>query len=146
MFEGKSVLVTGGTGMIGVPLVKKLLERGAFVVVASLDTEQKRKISGAYYYNGDLTQFHECAQVCRGKNYVFHLAGVKGSPKMCAEQPADFFVPLLQMNTNMMEAARTAGVKKYLFTRYGLNILKRHLRKDRSNLWGLILFNLFALS
>jgi len=49
-------------------------------------------------------------------DYVFNLVGVKGSPKMCKEQPADFMVPMLQFNTNMMEAARLAGVDWYLYT------------------------------
>jgi GDP-L-fucose synthase len=49
-------------------------------------------------------------------DYVFNLIGVKGSPKMCKEQPASFMVPMLQFNTNMMEAARRANVKWYLFT------------------------------
>jgi GDP-L-fucose synthase len=42
--------------------------------------------------------------------------GIKGSPKMCAEQPVDFMVPMLQFNTNMMEAAHRAKVKWYLYT------------------------------
>jgi GDP-L-fucose synthase len=49
-------------------------------------------------------------------DYVFNLVGIKGSPKMCAEQPADFMVPMLQFNTNMMEAARKSNVKWYLYT------------------------------
>ena len=49
-------------------------------------------------------------------DYVFHVAGIKGSPKMCAEQPADFMVPMLQFNTNMAEASRKAKVKWYLYT------------------------------
>ena len=35
---------------------------------------------------------------------------------MCLEQPADFMVPMLQFNTNMMEAARLADVQWYLYT------------------------------
>ena len=50
------------------------------------------------------------------KDIVFNLAGVKGSPKMCREQPADFFVPTISFSLNMMQAARKKGVKKYLFT------------------------------
>ena len=49
-------------------------------------------------------------------DYVFHLAGIKGSPAMTAEQPASFFVPTLQFSINMMEAARRQGIVKYLFT------------------------------
>jgi len=49
-------------------------------------------------------------------DYVFHLAGIKGSPAMTAKKPASFFVPTILFNTNMMEAARQAKVKWYLFT------------------------------
>ena len=35
---------------------------------------------------------------------------------MCKEQPADFFVPMMQFNTNMMEAAFRSGVEWYLYT------------------------------
>jgi GDP-L-fucose synthase len=35
---------------------------------------------------------------------------------MCAEQPVDFMVPMLQFNTNMMEAAHRANIKWYLYT------------------------------
>ena len=52
----------------------------------------------------------------RGKDVVFHLAGVKGSPKMTLERPASFFVPTMQFSLNMMEAARRANVGHYLFT------------------------------
>lgn len=35
---------------------------------------------------------------------------------MTTEKPASFFVPLLQMNTNILEAARFQGVKKLVYT------------------------------
>jgi len=115
MFENKKVLVTGGTGMIGRPLVDLLLQRGAQVYVVSLDepTDLSDKVQ---FVKADLTHFINCLGACEGMDYVFNLVGVKGSPKMCREQPADFMVPMLQFNTNMMEAARLCGVKWYLFT------------------------------
>ena len=119
MFEGKKILVTGGTGMIGIPLVKKLVERGGVAIkVASLDKDPKRRIKGVEYVTDvDLTSsIFNCMNLLHDIDYVFHLAGIKGSPKMCAEKPASFFVPLLQMNTNMMEAARRMKIKRYLYT------------------------------
>jgi len=115
MFEGQKVLVTGGTGMIGRPLVDLLVERGAQVYVVSLDTPQGLPES-VQFVKADLRYFDKCLEICEGMDYVFNLVGVKGSPKMCREQPADFMVPMLQFNTNMMEAARAQGVKWYLYT------------------------------
>ncbi len=115
MFENKKVLVTGGAGMVGRALVTKLLKQGAQVEIADLhkplDLEPKVKFT-----SGDLRYLNVCEEICQGKDYVFNIIGVKGSPKACAEQPADFMVPMLQFNTNMMEAARKANVKWYLYT------------------------------
>jgi GDP-L-fucose synthase len=57
-----------------------------------------------------------CQKIVKGMDYVFHLAGVKGSPVMTSQKPASFFVPIISFNTNMMEAARQAGVERYLYT------------------------------
>jgi GDP-L-fucose synthase len=115
MFKDQKVLITGGGGMIGRSLVKLLLDRGAKITIADL-TKPSDLQDGVDHVQVDLRFFDNCLDICKDKDYVFHLAGVKGSPKMCAEQPVDFMVPMLQFNTNMMEAAHQAGVKWYLFT------------------------------
>jgi len=115
MFSGKKILVTGGTGMIGRFLVEQLLDAGAQVRIASLD-DPSRANPKAEFCQENLMFLDNCLKVCDGMDYVFHLAGIKGSPKMCAEKPASFFVPTILFNTNMMEAARQANVERYLFT------------------------------
>ena len=115
MFKNQKVLVTGGGGMIGRSLVKFLLERGANITIADLTTPTDLP-QGVKFIKVDLRYFNQCEVICDGMDYVFNLVGIKGSPKMCAEQPADFMVPMLQFNTNMMEAARRANVKWYLYT------------------------------
>tara|TARA_Y100001972_G_C7547043_1_gene275102 strand:- start:5 stop:802 length:798 start_codon:yes stop_codon:yes gene_type:complete len=49
-------------------------------------------------------------------DYVFHVAGVKGSTKMSVTQPLDYFLPMIRFNTNMMEAAFRQNVEWYLYT------------------------------
>jgi len=115
MFKGKTVLVTGGTGLIGRPLVELLLEAGAKVRVVSLD-DPSRADPRAEFKRLDLMSFDNCLKACEGMEYVFSLVGIKGSPAMTAKKPASFFVPMLSFNTNMMEAARKAGAAGYLFT------------------------------
>ncbi|MEK6880563.1 MAG: NAD-dependent epimerase/dehydratase family protein, partial [Nanoarchaeota archaeon] len=107
--------MTGGTGMIGRQLVYLLLQEGALVRVASLD-DATWAVEGAEFIRADLTKFDNCLKVCNGMDYVFHLAGVKGSPKLTMKNPASFFVPTILFNTNMMEAARQSKVERYLFT------------------------------
>jgi GDP-L-fucose synthase len=114
-YKNKKVLVTGGTGMIGQELCKLLLDAEAILTVASLD-EPTRAPAGATFKKLDLRSFDNCLEVVEGNEIVFHLAGVKGSPKMTSERPASFFVPTLQFSLNMMEAARRNKVKNYLFT------------------------------
>ena len=114
-YTGKKVLVTGGTGLIGRPLVTRLVEAGAEVSVVSLD-DPSRAPDGCRFERADLRALSNCLRVCEGKEIVFHLAGVKGSPAMTAQKPASFFVPTITFSINMMEAARRMGVARYLFT------------------------------
>lgn len=114
-YKHKKVLVTGGTGLIGRPLVEMLVESGAKVVVVSLD-DPSRAPHGVKFIRADLRELSNCLDVCKGQDIVFHLAGIKGSPVMTQKQPASFFVPTITFNTNMMEAARRCRVEKFLYT------------------------------
>jgi GDP-L-fucose synthase len=114
-YKNKKVLVTGGTGLIGQPLVKMLVNAGADLTVVSLDDPSKSP-AGVKFVRCDLREFSECLKVCDGMQIVFQLAGVKGSPAMTSKKPASFFVPTLQFSINMMEAARRCGIERFLFT------------------------------
>jgi GDP-L-fucose synthase len=114
-FKNSKVLVTGGSGMIGRYLVDLLIKEGARVCIASLD-DKSRAHPQAEFAHVNLMKFENCLEVCKNMDFVFHVAGIKGSPAMATHKPASFFVPLITFNTNMMEAARQSGVKSYLFT------------------------------
>lgn len=121
-WKNKRVLVTGSEGLIGKELVIQLKECGA--VVFSVDK----------YMGHDLTQKEICESlfmdfnvdkkrgICvpngktRFTDVVFHLAGIKGNPKMTKERPVDFMGPMLQFDTNMILAAQKYGVKRFLYT------------------------------
>ncbi len=115
IYKGKEILVTGGTGLIGRPLVQKLIDLGANVHIASLD-DPSRAHPDAEFYQVNLTRFENCMKICKDMDYIFHLAGIKGSPAMTMKKPASFFTPTIMFNTNMLEAARQNNVERYLFT------------------------------
>jgi len=113
-FSGKKALVTGGTGLIGRQVVAMLADAGADVTIVSLD--KVNVDSRAKHILGDLTDFSFTKEVTEGMDFVFHMAGIKGSIEVTKSKPASFFVPLLMFNTNVLEAARLNGVKKLVYT------------------------------
>lgn len=98
------VVITGSEGMIGKELTQQLLRLGASVRQIDLKNGQ------------DLRDYENCVDYTMNADYVFHLMGVKGSPKMTNEKPADFFVPMVQCNTNLLEACRRNKIKGVLYT------------------------------
>jgi GDP-L-fucose synthase len=113
-FAGTNVLVTGGTGLIGRQVVGLLCDAGAKVKIVSLD-----KITvndNAEHIYGDLTNFEFCKDVTSGMDFVFHLAGIKGSMKVSKTRLASHFVPTLMFNLNVLEACRLNNVQKVVYT------------------------------
>lgn len=115
-FKGKKVLVAGGTGLIGTPLVKMLIEEeGASVRIVSLD-DKSRAHPEADFHNLDLTKFDNCLSACSGMDYVFNLLCLKGSPKFMKEKPATAFDTNTDLENNLIRATHRCGVKNYFLT------------------------------
>ena len=114
-YKNKKILITGGTGLIGIQLANLLVDCGAKVTVTSLEKnpELSKKCK---YIKTDLRIFKNCLKVTKNQDFVFHLAGIKGSPKLTMTRPYSFMTPMIQFNTNMMEASRINKIKRYLYT------------------------------
>jgi len=114
-YKNKNVLVTGGTGLIGTQLVNKLVKLKSRVIVASLDKNIELP-KGVEFIRSDLRFFENCLKLTKKIDYVFHLAGIKGSPEMAKKKPYQFMTPMLMFNANMLEASRINKVKRFLYT------------------------------
>jgi len=115
------ILITGASGMVGKHLVDMCLEKGYFVKGTDIRyderySEEKYWGENFDFQHGNLNNYQRCLELVDDVDVVFHVAGVKGSPKRAAEQPNDYFTPMLQMNTNMAEAARIGAVEWYVYT------------------------------
>jgi len=107
-WKGKKVLVSGSEGMIGKELVIQLKELGADVYGFDIMIDSIQNVT-----------FKRSCQLVYEKikpEFVFHLFGIKGNPKMTKERPVDFMGPMLQGDTNMILAAQKYGVKRFLYT------------------------------
>ena len=72
-------LVTGGTGLVGKPLVRRLLEEGWHVALLTRDRERARHLDGdnLAVYEGDVSDGEATGRIARGEqrfDAVFHLA------------------------------------------------------------------------
>ena len=77
--SGKSVLVTGGAGLIGSFLVERLLKKGARVIVADDFSKGRRSnlqgvLESIEIREGDLERLSEMERALDGADIVFHLA------------------------------------------------------------------------
>ena len=113
-FSHKKILVTGGTGMLGMALVELLLKQKAQVRVASMDNAGSLP-EGVEFFKLDLTRWDSCIEACRDMDYVFHLAGVKGGVGIGCSQAARFLEANTLVNLHMLKAAWECKAQKYLF-------------------------------
>jgi GDP-L-fucose synthase len=114
IFLRKRVLITGGTGLIGRQVADLLCSADAYVKIVSLDRVHVN--DKAEHVLGDLTSFDFCKETTKDMDFVFHLAGIKGSASVSEKKLASHFIPTLMMNTNMLEACRINNVKKVVYT------------------------------
>ena len=113
-FKNKKILVTGGTGLIGRQLIKAFNENDIKVISVSLD-DYKLDDFNEYLY-GDLTNLDFCRKITKGCDYIFHLAGIKGSADVTIKKMSSHFVPTIMMNTNVLDSARFNSVNNLVYT------------------------------
>jgi len=133
-FAESNVIITGGTGLIGREVASILCNAGANVTIVSLDKINVNE--KADHVLGDLTSFEFCKDVTKDMDFVFHIAGIKGSIEVTKKKPASFFVPLLMMNTNMLEACRINEISKVVYTSSIGAYSSAEIFKETENLEG----------
>ena len=124
MYQGRKILVAGGAGTIGIPVVRRLLGAGAQVTVASLDSfDYARSVlgDGPKVVRKDLTDLDTWLEVTQGQDFVFNLVGIKGSTGIGTRMAASYFVPMLRFQTNLMDAAVS-------LRRLSIPVREQHLR------------------
>ena len=114
-------IVTGGAGFIGSHMVDLLLERG--IEVRVLDNLVAGRLNNLSHHSNDPRCVFEQVDVCnladnapifRDVEYVFHFAGI-GDIVPSIERPRDYLKVNVQGTVAVMEASRTAGVKKVIY-------------------------------
>ncbi len=120
MFENKTILITGGSGSWGNELTTQLLEKNPKKIIifsrgelAQVNMERKFRNDKLEFIIGDVRDFDVVNRVCKGVDYVFHLAALKHVP-VCENQPQEAIKTNINGTTNLINACINNGVKKFI--------------------------------
>ena len=123
IIEGKTILVTGGTGSFGKCFIKLVLEQynPKKIIVYSRDEFkqfQMMNLLKSYeeklrFFIGDVRDLERMRRAFKGVDYVIHAAALKQVPS-CEYNPNEAIKTNIHGAMNVIEAALDSGVKKVI--------------------------------
>jgi GDP-L-fucose synthase len=113
-YQNKKVLVTGGTGFVGLHFVEELLRQGAQVRVPVHQRALILNDARIETMPADLTREEDCRKVARGMQYIFHAAGAVSAAGVTASNPMAAITSNLVLTSQMLQASWQEGVERFL--------------------------------
>lgn len=118
MFEGKRLLITGGTGSFGKGILNRFLDTGIKEVrIFSRDEKKQDNMRRQYknekikFYLGDVRDISSIKNAMHGVDFVFHAAALKQVPS-CEFFPLEAVKTNILGTENVLTAAIEYGIKK----------------------------------
>ncbi len=108
--------MTGAGGFIGHHLVRDLTERGVWVRGVDLELPEYEPSTANEFQIGDLRRWEDAVAACDGVEAVYALAADMGGMGFISAHHAQILHNNSLINLNTLEAARQAGVSRYLYT------------------------------
>src|SRR5438270_7813346 len=129
MKESRRILVTGAGGFIGHHLVTHLKRNGYWVRGVDLKAPEYRATDADEFELLDLRRLDNCLQATRGVEEVYALAADMGGMGFISANHARILYNNATINLHTLEAARTNGAGRYLYTSSAC-IYPEYLQKD----------------
>ena len=120
MMDGKTLLVTGGTGSFGNAVVDRFLPTGVREIrIFSRDEKKQEDMRIALsnpkvrFHIGDVRDYNSIRDAMQCVDYVFHAAALKQVPS-CEFFPMEAVQTNVAGTDNLLDAATEAGVKRVI--------------------------------
>lgn len=113
-YDGKFVLVTGGTGFVGMHIVQELLKNGARIRIPIHNRPLIIKGEKIDTIQADLTKQEDCLEAVKGVDYVFHAAGAVAAAGVTTSNPMAAITANLILTAQILQASWTANVERML--------------------------------
>ena len=120
MFEGKTLLITGGTGSFGNTVLKRFLDTNIKEIrIFSRDEKKQDDMRLKYrnnkikYHIGDVRDIQSVKNAMYGVDYIFHAAALKQVPS-CEFFPIEAVKTNILGTENVLTVAIESGVKKVI--------------------------------
>lgn len=117
-FNGKTLLITGGTGSFGNAVLNRFLETDIKEVrIFSRDEKKQDDMRKKYnnhklkFYIGDVRDYSSILNATRGVDFIFHAAALKQVPS-CEFHPIQAVKTNILGTENVLEAAIANSVKR----------------------------------
>lgn len=122
-YEGKKILLIGGTGSIGSAMTKRLLEMNPQVIrIFSRDEFKQFNMENHYqlperlrFLIGDVRDYDRVSRACEDIDIIFHMAAMKHVPS-CEYNPFEAVRTNVVGTQNVILAAMANGVDRVVLT------------------------------
>lgn len=121
MFDGKTLLITGGTGSFGNAVLRRFLDTAVREIrIFSRDEKKQEDMrialnnSKLKFFIGDVRDYSSVRDAMTGVDYIFHAAALKQVPS-CEFYPMEALRTNVLGTENVMTAAEAKAVKRMVF-------------------------------
>lgn len=111
--DGKNILVTGATGLIGSNLARRIIKNHNCSLTLTTHNTPLRIAHPCE--TGDLLDPAFCGKITKGQDIVFHCAAQSYGAVVMENDPMRLVKDNIVMNINMLEASHKNGVGKFIW-------------------------------